>query len=271
MVGYDDIAELYDFSVEHAIGGTNFSVVVAPRVRAFLESRIASRPPALLDIGCGSGQLAVEFANRGWTVLALDHSAPMLLAAARNVARGDVEGRVELRRADATGFTVGRRFDAATAIFNVVNHLRDEAALAAAFGCVRRALVDGGWFVFDLNMRVLLETWGDCDSFSFAGPAGAELFVVRRRSYDPAAAIARRELVCFEQVGEGHYRKRVGATYNRAYPASRIAALLSAAGFADIAFHGDDLGERIAAPEERPVVFVVARASAGLPGESGVQ
>jgi SAM-dependent methyltransferase len=268
MDGYDDIAGLYDHAVENGLGETAFSVQVAPRLHALLAGDRPD-PPALLDVGCGSGQLAVYFARRGSTVLGLDCSAPMLERAAHNVARAGVDGRVLLQRADATCFEVERRFDVAVAIFNVVNHLPDEDALVAAFACVRRALVGSGVFVFDLNTRRLLETWSGCDSFGFAGPAGAERFVVRRRSYDPERGVAWRELVCFEQQTDGSYRKRVGVSHNRAYSTSRVAALLEAAGFAEVGFHGpNDLVERAAAPEELPVVFVVARVSAGRCGES---
>jgi release factor glutamine methyltransferase len=58
--------------------------------------------PCVLDVGVGSGAIAVAIAteHRGSSVLAVDRSADALAAAAENLARSSVDGRVALRQSD---------------------------------------------------------------------------------------------------------------------------------------------------------------------------
>jgi release factor glutamine methyltransferase len=58
--------------------------------------------PCVLDVGVGSGAIAVAIAteHQGSSVLAVDRSADALAAAAENLARSSVDGRVALRQSD---------------------------------------------------------------------------------------------------------------------------------------------------------------------------
>jgi len=69
---------------------------------------------AVLDVGCGTGRHAVEFARRGYVVTGLDLSAGMLAEAAKAAAHAGVA--VELIRADATDFAFATTFDAAVCV-----------------------------------------------------------------------------------------------------------------------------------------------------------
>jgi len=75
------------------------------------------RGASVLDIGCGSGRYAVEFAKRGAArVVGVDY-APGMLALARDYA--DAEGvatRCEFREGDFTTVTMDEQFDVVIAI-----------------------------------------------------------------------------------------------------------------------------------------------------------
>ncbi|MCX6371694.1 MAG: class I SAM-dependent methyltransferase, partial [Actinobacteria bacterium] len=68
----------------------------------------------ILDVGCGTGRHAVEFARRGYVVTGLDLSAGMLAEAAKAAEEASVE--IELVQADATAFSLERGFDAAVCL-----------------------------------------------------------------------------------------------------------------------------------------------------------
>ncbi|HIP97540.1 MAG TPA: methyltransferase domain-containing protein, partial [Anaerolineae bacterium] len=55
----------------------------------------------VLDIGCGTGALAVLMARRGAQVVGIDIAPPMLAIAARRVRQAGLEERVELRELGA--------------------------------------------------------------------------------------------------------------------------------------------------------------------------
>ena len=69
-----------------------------------LRQDIAARVSAgdqVLDVGCGTGALAVSLARRGARVTAVDIAAPMLVQAAQRVRQAELGDRIELREVGA--------------------------------------------------------------------------------------------------------------------------------------------------------------------------
>ena len=130
------------------------ALAAAPAIAAYYETTARGRDDrSLLDIACGTGQFAVWFLERGYTVLGLDLSEHVLRHA-RDRARGYVDdGRADFLAADATAFTVDRSFGLATSLGNLVNLLADADAVGRCFERVRAAVATGGTFVFDAVTR----------------------------------------------------------------------------------------------------------------------
>jgi SAM-dependent methyltransferase len=268
MEGYDEIAALYNAAVEQDLGHNGFCKRVAPWLLAlFRGTPTHATHPTMVDVGCGTGQLAIYFAQRDVDAIGIDCSAEMLLHARRNAEAAGGSGRARFVVGDARSFRLPSSVGLATATFNVVNHLPDEAALRGMFTSVRAALVDGGWFVFDLNTERFLRRWNECDAHAIAAPDGrADAgYVIRKTRYDGARRRALRELTCFyDDDASGRFKKRSGHTYNHAYRIETVSQLLHDAGFVVTGFCDSD-GRTVpaAAAEDYDVVFVVARTSEG--------
>ena len=83
----------------------------------------------LLDVGCGTGSLAVAAAQRGAHVVGIDRARPMLRLAREKAAHAGVS--VEFREGKLPLLpTADEAFDVATATFVLSELSRDEAALA---------------------------------------------------------------------------------------------------------------------------------------------
>jgi len=102
------------------------------RVLAALEP-----PGALLEVGCGTGHFGRWLAERGWCVVGLDHSAPML-AQARS------RGSPPAVRGEALTLPFPDGAVDVTALVTVLEFLPDaRAALAEAWRTARRGLLLG--------------------------------------------------------------------------------------------------------------------------------
>lgn len=149
---YDD-ASYYD----HAYARRSADV-------AFYREAARRLGSPVLEIGAGSGRVAIPTALDGHEVVALDLNAAML-ARARETARakGVPRGKLSLRRGDMRRFKLGRTFPLVTAPFNALLHLYEPDDLAACFRCVREHLAPGGRFVFDVHVPSPAELARDPD------------------------------------------------------------------------------------------------------------
>jgi SAM-dependent methyltransferase len=120
-----------------------------------LEKLLLAGAPAgarLLDVCCGTGDLARTLSERGYRVTGLDSSEPMLGFARRNAPAA----RFVL--ADAREFRLAGVFHGAVSTFDSLNHVLTVEELERVFRNVHGALVKGGVWVFDLNMAESFRT-----------------------------------------------------------------------------------------------------------------
>lgn len=106
------------------------------------------RAERVLDIGCGTGVFAVELANHHVRVTGVDPSAAMIDAARRRVREAEVEHRVELIRGTAEE-APSSSFDGAVMMGHVAQYFLSGAEWAEALSETFRALVPGGFLVFE--------------------------------------------------------------------------------------------------------------------------
>jgi SAM-dependent methyltransferase len=106
------------------------------------------RPGVLLDVGTGTGWLAIEAARAwpAWRVVGIDRHEPALTLARANVAASGMEKRIELRRQSVEQL---EDVEAFTIAWLAGPFLPPEIVAAALERC-RRALLPGGWLVFGL-------------------------------------------------------------------------------------------------------------------------
>ena len=150
---YDDIAWAYD---QH---WSYFPLRAMPMMEKYVLSDLPDEA-AILDLCCGTGQLAAHLDARGYRVIGLDGSEEMLRLAHENAPN------VQFEVDDARSFQLADRFDAVVSTYNSLNHIMKVRELARVFRNAAAVLKEGGLFFFDLNMEeAYLEHWDG--SFSF--------------------------------------------------------------------------------------------------------
>ncbi|MGB8507226.1 MAG: class I SAM-dependent methyltransferase [Pyrinomonadaceae bacterium] len=176
----------------------------------------------VLDLCCGDGQLAAQLARRGFVVSGLDASAEMLAYARRSAPE------VEWINADARSFDAPLLYDAVVSTFDSLNHFLSLKDLTQVFRNVRRALVDGGLFCFDVNLEKGFRLhWQECFSV-----VEADKVCVVRGGYDAGDKMGRYDFTLFRAEEDGERWRRSDFTIEeRCYSSREIRAALKLAGF----------------------------------------
>lgn len=232
---------------------TEFARRVAPRIQAFYEStRIGQTERTLLDLCCGTGQLAVHFLKHGYQVVGIDSSRPMLCLAEGN-ARTYVEaGHARFLQADASEFTLIERFGLVVSTFDALNHLADEKALRTCFQCVYN--VCDGWFIFDLNTRRGLARW---DGVSVDDRDDA--LIISRGIFDEVGEKAWLKITGFVHASDGLFKRFDETAFNTVFEIERVRAILLEVGWQTVHVALErDLEAAVRDPESEGRVFVVA-------------
>ncbi|MBK6767961.1 MAG: class I SAM-dependent methyltransferase [Ardenticatenales bacterium] len=245
---YDGVADAYDRFWGDAL---------APAMLGALDRLLASVPPTdgrgrLLDLCCGTGQLAAGLTDRGWTVVGVD-GAEAMLERARRRAPTTTFVRSDMRAFGIGGVLPGESgseppFDVVVCAFDSLNHLPDAAALEEVLGRVFGALRPGGRFVFDVNLRAGFEARFE----GSLGFADTDLVCVVNAGFDGLygrydIAVLRPEAPAALEapaVPETAWRRTDTTLVQRCFELSEILAALANSGFPDpvVLDAEDDLG-----------------------------
>ncbi len=220
---YDDFAWAYNQML-----GPDSMARFLPIVEKLVLSRCV--PGArVLDLCCGTGQLARELSERGYAVTGIDGSEGML-----NFARENAPA-AEFIASDARGFEFEPTFQAAVSAYDSLNHVMSIEDLRQVFRNVYGALVDGGVFQVDLNMeegykaRWIGPTHVLCDDYA----------VLMGHRYDEASKVGTVPLTVFRLI-DGQWTRSDTTLTQRCYTEAEILDALKDAGFANVdTYRGD--------------------------------
>jgi ubiquinone/menaquinone biosynthesis C-methylase UbiE len=139
LSAYDAIAGLYDPWSRSVTEDVDFYVA---------EARKAGGP--VVELGVGTGRIAVPTAQRGVRVIGVDSSQGMLEVCRRRADEAGVAGLVDLRLGDLRRPPVDERVRLVTAPFRSLLHLRTDEERLAALRAARGLLERDGRLVFDV-------------------------------------------------------------------------------------------------------------------------
>jgi SAM-dependent methyltransferase len=122
---------------------------------AFYREMAAEHGGPVLELGIGTGRVALAIARDGHEVVGIERMAPMLARLRARLATEPlaVRERIELVRGDIRRFRLEpRRFPLVIAPFNVMMHLYRRQELESMLASVRAHLAPRGVFVLDVRM-----------------------------------------------------------------------------------------------------------------------
>jgi SAM-dependent methyltransferase len=142
--GYEGSAHLYDLFDQK------------PNVEFFC--RHAAQAGEILDIGAGTGRIALPLAERGVRVTCIEPSPAMRREFERKLAqRPDLAARIRLIAADARSFDAGQTFPAAF-LSGTFDHFLDDEERRSSLANIARHLVRNGLLVFDVFLGLMKDS-----------------------------------------------------------------------------------------------------------------
>jgi SAM-dependent methyltransferase len=261
MQGYNEgFAHIYNMRWTH------FAQTVAPQITARYEATPAGKVNRrVLDLACGTGQLARYLLERGYEVVGLDLSPAMLQYARENAQEYVDAGQARFVEGDAADFTpqdvlshgigtLDDRFGLVISTFDALNHLPDWDDLESCFVSTYNVLAGGGHFIFDLNTRHGLQRWGGINI-----QEEEDLVLITRgvvaefegRAYTQISGFLRRDDGLYERFGE--------VAYNTIFDLTDVAEVLAEIGFSSVIFAAPgDFDQPVENPESYGRVFILA-------------
>lgn len=185
----------------------------------------------VLDLACGTGNVGLELARRGFQVTGVDR-APGMLAEARRKAHEE-NLPVEFIQQDMTALDLPQAFNLCVCLYDSLNYILDAEALQCTFQGVAAALHPQGLFIFDLNTEFAL---------------AMNLFTQRDLSpdtevkydwyseYDPTTRLCQVRMKFFVQE-QGQLREFQEVHWERAYGLEEVQEMLRRAGFTPLALY----------------------------------
>jgi SAM-dependent methyltransferase len=136
---YDAIARLYD----------PWSVSVTEDVGFYVSEARRAAPP-VVELGVGTGRIAVPIAAEGIRVIGVDSSPGMLEVCRERAEVAGVAGLIDLRVGDLRAPPVAERVELVVCPFRSFLHLHTDEERLAGLGAARELLFDGGRLIFDV-------------------------------------------------------------------------------------------------------------------------
>ena len=233
--GWDDYAAYYDWENAQTVGRRDI---------AFWTRMAAPVDGAILELGCGTGRVAIPVAKAGATLIGIDRSESMLARGRMRVRRARMQSRVRLIRGDIRHLPFpDKAFPLVMAPYGILQSLLDERLLSATLKEVQRVLTRKG--VFGLELVADLPAWEEYSRHTSLrgarGPNGRPIALVESVKQDRKKHITRFEQEFVEGRGKSATRKKFRLAF-RTLSVPQMVQRLEKAGLRVSALLGDYQG-----------------------------
>lgn len=208
----------------------------------------------VLDLCCGTGDLANLFLQHDYAVTGVDFSPDMLAIARQKNAEYIEAGSAEFIEADVADFQLEQTFGLVVSTYDSFNHLPNIEHVKRTLKQAASVLAKNGRIIFDMNTERGLRQLNNI--YVMEQP---DAVVVTRSLFDARNACSLMRITGFVNTGEQCYERFEQSLTNHVYNLREITAFLRNLGFSNIVFtRADDLCTPISNPEDEDRVFIIA-------------
>lgn len=245
-MSYQQFAYIYDELMEDAPYDEWVKIT-----RYFMEKYIP-QPSHIVDLGCGTGEIAVRLAKQGYKVTGVDLSEEMLALAQHK--SNNVDG-IQWICQDIRKLEGFRDIPLILSYCDVLNYILEEQELEETFQKVFQSLENNGLFIFDVHSPYYIQQVVSNQTFTQVGDEVSYVWICEEGSvplevtHDLTFFVqTNQEKSLYERYDEEHTQKT--------YPLSTYEALLKKVGFQILDIFGDFNVEQIPREEDHRLFFV---------------
>ena len=237
---YREAAKVYD--IIHGINNQPIPDIPFYREYAKQQCGESGEKGEILELGCGTGRVALTLAKEGFRITGLDLSQQMLDIFSEKLTKeiendSGLSERVDVIYGNMADFSIGRKFSLITAPFRAFQAVTAQTDIENVFSCVHEHLTDDGIFivnVFNPYANPLDESW--CRAEEFIGeiidePTGIRIARYEcREKIDPANQVIYPYLAYNVTYPDGHTERLVENLQMKYYYSLQLRAEAEKAG-----------------------------------------
>ncbi|MBE5040833.1 class I SAM-dependent methyltransferase [Oscillospiraceae bacterium DSM 107454] len=243
---YDVLAEVYDQlqDVDYEAFADYYEAIF---------QKFNCQPSLVLDLGCGTGNMTLAMARRGYEMIGLDCSVEMLEIAAQKAR--DQQKEILFLNQDMTTFELYGTVGAMICALDGVNYLTGDGQLEEMLQRLHCFLDPGGLLIFDVNTPYKFQKVLDGQTFLYDQD---DIYCVWNNEYDAEEQICYFDLNIFLRDADGMYIRRDEFQEERAYSALELQECIERCGL-ECAGIFDHLSFLPPKTESERLFFVVRR------------
>lgn len=250
---YERYAEVFAASAGHR----EYNARLAEFLPGLLE-RLSISATSVIDVACGVGDLAMALTRQGYRVTGVDVAPTMIDIARQRAAEAGLDVTFEV--ADMRRLPHQEQFDLALCFGDSLNYMLTPTDFRKALIAIRRALVPGGWAIFDLLTAGAISAYYADQAYILQNTA--DVFEAHENEYDPHTEIGTLTVTAFIRRPNNSYERIRETHYQRGYPPEKVHRWVVAASFSDPTWFTDwEIAEPMEDDDGEPTrVFCVCQA-----------
>lgn len=246
MGAYESFASVYDLFMDEI----NYDEWVSYVEK--LWNRFDLKPNIVCELGCGTGNISLRLAEKGYETIGIDISADMLSEAKMKAEQNGTDVLFLLQ--DMREFELYGTVNSIVCLCDSLNYITDDEDMQQVFNLVNNYLHPGGLFVFDLNTEYKFkEIYGE-NTFS---ETDEDAVYIWENYYDEEERINEYYLNFFMKNETGTYDRTQEEHFERAYSLDEIKRFIEKSGMKFEAAYDAFTFEPVKENSER--IYVVAR------------
>lgn len=245
-MAYHEFASIYDELMDHAPydDWVQFTLEIINQ-----KEKSVSK---IVDLGCGTGEVAIPLAKQSYTMIGVDISTHMLACASNKALNEKVE--VQWLQQDMRQLTGLQDVDMVISYCDSINYITNEADLAAVFTGVYDSLADDGLFVFDFHALPYASTALMDQTFTHVSEDLTYIWDCERGALPGEMT----HYLTFFQADGQRYRRFDEVHEQRTFSLDVYDSLLKDAQFNKITFYADFSLENCITENKGERIFVIA-------------